>query len=75
MRRKSLVVERGMSRMTRMFQTDRKATTIFNGSIQKRVFERATHRTLNQLSYSSRRLLISVKNKKQRLKFNKEKNN
>ncbi len=65
-------------RMVRLVRDDRKATvtqitTRYNQGIQNTISERTTHWTLKQMGYSSRRphrvLLLSAKNRKQRLQF------
>ncbi len=77
-RRKCLVDVRGQRRMGRLFRDDRKATvtqitTRYNQGMQNTISERTTRRTLKQMGYSSRRphrvLLLSAKNRKQRLRF------
>ncbi len=64
--------------MGRLVRNDRKATvtqitTCYNQGMQNSISERTTRRTLKQMGYSSRRphrvLLLSVKNRKQRLQF------
>ncbi len=75
---KRLVDVRGQRRMDRLLRDDRKATvtqitTRYNQGMQNTISERTTRRTLKQMSYSSRRshrvLLLSAKNRKQRLQF------
>ncbi len=70
--------------MGRLVRDDRKTTvtqiTIYcNQDLQKTISERTTHRTLKQMSYSSRRPhrvpLLSAKNRKQRLKFTQDHQN
>ncbi len=65
-------------RMDRLVRDDRKATvtqitTRYNQGMQNTISKRTTHRTLKQMSYSSRRThrvpLLSAKNRKQRLQF------
>ncbi len=62
----------------RLVRDDRKATVTqitarYNQGMQNTISERTTRRTLKQMSYSSRRPhrvpLLSVKNRKRRLKF------
>ncbi len=76
--RKCLVDVRGQRRMGRLVRDDRNATvtqitTRYNQGMQNTISERTTHRTLKQMSYSSRRphrvQLLSAKNRKQRLQF------
>ncbi len=64
--------------MDRLVRDDRKATvtqitTRYNQGMQNTISERTTHRTLKQMSYSSRRPhrvpLLSAKNRKRRLQF------
>ncbi len=64
--------------MGRLVRDDRKATvtqitTRYNQGMQNTISERTTHRTLKQMGFSSRRphrvLLLSAKNRKQRLQF------
>ncbi len=64
--------------MDRLVRDDRKATvtqiiTCYNQVMQNTISERSTHRTLKQMSYSSRRPhrvpLLSAKNRKRRLQF------
>ncbi len=65
-------------RMGRLVRDDRKATetqitTRYNQGMQNTISEHATHRTLKQMNYSSRRphrvLLLSAKNSTRRLQF------
>ncbi len=76
--RKCLVAVRGQRRMGRLVRDDRKATvtqitTRYNQGMQNTIFEHTTHRTLEQMGYSSRRPhrvpLLSAKNRKRRLQF------
>ncbi len=76
--RKCLVDVRGQRRMGRLVRDDRKdtvtqITTRYNQGMQNTISERTTRRILNQMGYSSRRphrvLLLSAKNRKQRLQF------
>ncbi len=76
--RKCFVDVRGQRRMGRLVRDDRKATvtqitTHSNQGLQNTISECTTHRTLKQMGYSSRRphrvLLLSDKNRKQRLQF------
>ncbi len=76
--RKCLVDVRGQRRMGRLVREDRKATvtqiiTRYNQGMQNTISERTTHRTLNQMGYSSRRPhrvpLLSDKNRTRRLQF------
>ncbi len=76
--RKYLVDVRGQRRMDRLFRDDRKTTvtqitTRYNQVMQNTISEHTTRRTLKQMSYSSRRphrvLLLSDKNRKQRIQF------
>ncbi len=77
--RKFLVDVRGQRRRGRLIRDDRKATvtqmtTRYNQGMQKTISEHTTHRTLKQMSYSSRRRphrvpLLSAKNRKWRLHF------
>ncbi len=63
--------------MGRQVRDDRKTvtqiTTRYNQDMQNTISERTTHRTLNQMGYSSRRPhrvpLLSAKNRKRRLQF------
>ncbi len=64
--------------MGRLVRDDRKATvtqiiTRYIQGMQNTISEHTTHRTLNQMDYSSRRPhrvpLLSAKNRKQRLQF------
>ncbi len=75
---KCLVDVRGLRRMGRLVRDERKATvtqitTRYNQGMQNTICERTTSRTLKQMGYSSRRphrvLLLSAKNRKQRLQF------
>ncbi len=76
--RKCLVEIRGQRRMGRPFRDDRKATvtqitTRYNQDMQKTISERTTQQTLKQMGSSSRKphrvLLLSAKNRKQRIQF------
>ncbi len=64
--------------MSKLVRDDRKATltwitTCYNQGVQNTISERTTHRTLNQMGYSSRRPhrvpLLSAKNRKRSLQF------
>ncbi len=64
--------------MDRLVRDDRKETvtrinTRYNQSMQNTISERTTRQTLKQMAYSRRRphrvLLLSAKNRKQRLQF------
>ncbi len=75
---KCLVDVRGQRRMGRLVRDDRKATvtqitTCYNQGMQNTISEHTTRRTLKQMGSSSRRphrvLLLSAKNRKQRLQF------
>ncbi len=64
--------------MDRLVRDDRKATvtqitTCYNQGMQNTISEHTTHRTLNQMGYSSRRPhrvpLLSAENRKQRRQF------
>ncbi len=70
--RKWVVDVRGQRRMGRLVRDDRKAkvteiNTHYNQGMQNTISERTTHRTLKQMSYSSRRPhrvpLLSAKNR------------
>ncbi len=76
--RKYLVDVRGQRRMGRLVRDDRKAsvtqiTTRYNQAMQNTISEHTTHRTLKQMSYSSRRPhrvpLLSAKNRTRRIQF------
>ncbi len=76
--RKCLVDVRSQRRMGRLLRDDRKTTltqitTRYNQGMQNTISERTTRQTLKQMGYSSRRphrvLLLSAKNRKQRLQF------
>ncbi len=76
--RKCLVDVRGQRRMGRLVRDDRKTTvtqitTRYNQDMQNTISEHTTHRTLKQMSSSSRRPhrvpLLSTKNRKRRLQF------
>ncbi len=76
--RKCPVDVRGQRRMDRLVRDDRNATvtqitTRYNQGMQNTISEHTTHRTLKQMSYSSRRphrvQLLSAKNRKRRLQF------
>ncbi len=76
--RKYLVDVRGQMRIGRLVRDARKATvtqisTRYNQGMQNTISERTTHRTLNQMGFSSRRPhrvpLLSAKNRKRRLQF------
>ncbi len=76
--RKCLVDVRGQRRMDRLVRDDRKATvtqitTRYNQDLENTISEHITRRTLQQMSYSSRRphrvLLLSAKNRKRRILF------
>ncbi len=73
-----VIDDRGQKRMGRLVRDDRKATvteitTRYNQDMQNTIFEHTTHRTLKQMSYSSRRPhrvpLLTAKNRKWRLQF------
>ncbi len=75
---KRVVDVRGQRTMGRLVRDDRKTTvtqinTRYNQGMQNTISERTTHRTLKQMSYSSRRPhrvpLLSAKNRKRRLQF------
>ncbi len=76
--RKCLVDVRGQRRMNRLVRDDRKATvsqitTRYNQGMQNTISERTIRQTLKQMDYSSGRphrvLLLSAKNRTQRLQF------
>ncbi len=76
--RKCLVDVRGQRRIGRLVRDDRKATvtqitTRYNQGMQDTISEPTTHRTLKQMSYSSRRPhwvpLLSATSSKRRLQF------
>ncbi len=76
--RKCLVDVRSQRRMGRLLRDDRKTTltqitTRYNQGMQNTISKRTTRQTLKQTGYSSRRphrvLLLSAKNRKQRLQF------
>ncbi len=73
-----VIDDRGQKRMGRLVRDDRKATvteitTRYNQDMQNTISEHTTHRTLKQMSYSSRRPhrvpLLTAKNRKWRLQF------
>ncbi len=82
--RKCLVDIRGQRRKCRLVRDDRKATVTqitnhYNQGIQNTISEHTTHRTLKQMSSSSRRPhrvpLLSAKNRKRRLQFTQDHQN
>ncbi len=82
--RKCLVDVRGQRRMDRLVRDDRKATatlinTRYNQGMQNTISEHTTHRTLKQMSSSSRRPhrvpLLSDKNRTRRIQFTQDHQN
>ncbi len=73
-----VIDDRGQKRIGRLIRDDGKATvtqiiTRYNQDMQNTISEHTTHRTLKQMSYSSRRPhrvpLLTAKNRKRRLQF------